>query len=96
MMTISTTHEHGSNKVYYRVETRKDWKEAYRAIRSYYFSGVGNTLSYIIHNNLIYHCLFNGQGIYTRASNAPFNEKYHRLIIAQCETRLYKRQHGGL
>ena len=33
MMTISTAHEHGSNKVYYRVENRKDWKEAYQLIR---------------------------------------------------------------
>lgn len=95
-MTISYEPALNHTKVYYNIQTRKDWEEAYRAIRSYYFSGVGNTLSYIIHNNLIYHCLFNGQGIYTRATNAPFNEKYHRLIIAQCETRLYKRRHEGL
>lgn len=95
-MTISYEPALNHTKVYYNIQTRKDWEEAYRAIRSYHFSGVGNTLSYIIHNNLIYHCLFNGQGIYTRANNAPFNEKYHRLIIAQCETRLYKRRHEGL
>lgn len=54
MMTISTAHEHGYNKVYYRVETREDWAKAYQLIR--YKANV-KTLSYIIHNGFIYHCM---------------------------------------
>lgn len=93
MMTISTTNEHGSNKVYYRVENRKDWKKAYQLIR--YKANV-KTLSYIIHNSLIYHCVPWGGGIYEPAQNAPYNEKRSRLVIAQSARRLYIYDKMGL
>lgn len=86
MMTISTAHEYGYNKVYYRVETREDWQEAYQLIR---YKATGKTLSYIIHNGLIYHCMAWGKGIYEHAQNAPFNEKHNRWSIAQSMRRLY-------
>ena len=93
MMTISTTHEHGHNKVYYRVETCKDWKEAYQLIR--YKANV-KTLNYIIHNGFIYHCIPWGEGIYDRAQNASYNEKRGRLVIAQSTRRLYIYDKMGL
>lgn len=93
MMTISTTNEHDSNKVYYRVENRKDWKEAYQLIR--YKANV-KTLSYIIYNGFIYHCIAWGKGIYERAQNAPYNEKHSRLVIAQSARRLYIYDKMGL
>lgn len=93
MMTISTTHEHGSDKVYYRVETRKDWQEAYKLIR--YKANV-KTLSYIIHNGLIYHCIPWGEGIYEHAQNAPYDEKHSRWAIAQSTRRLYIYNKMGL
>lgn len=86
MMTISTAREHGYNKVYYRVETREDWAKAYQLIR--YKANV-KTLSYIIHNNLIYHCMAWGKGIYEHAQNAPYNGKHNRWEIAHYTRRLY-------
>lgn len=93
MMTISTTNEHGSNKIYYRVETRQDWKEAYQLIR---YKANTKTLSYIIHNNLIYHCIPWGGGIYEPAQNAPYDEKRSRQIVAQSTRRLYVYNKMGL
>ena len=93
MMTISTTHEHGYNKVCYRVETRKDWQEAYKLIR--YKANV-KTLSYINHNGFIYHCIPWGEGIYEHAQNASYNEKRGRLVIAQSTRKLYIYEKMGL
>lgn len=93
MMTISTTREHGYDKVYYRIETRKDWKEAYQLIR---YKANTKTLSYIIHNNLVYHCMAWGKGIYERAQNAPYNGKYNRWVIAHYTRRLYIYDKMGL
>lgn len=93
MMTISTTHEYDYDKIYYRVENRKDWKEAYQLIR--YKANV-KTLSHIIHNGLIYHCIPWGKGIYEHAQNAPFNEKHCRWSIAQSKRRIYIYNKMGL
>lgn len=93
MMTISTTYEHGFNKIYYRVETRKDWKEAYQLIRH---NASMETLNYIIRNNLIYHCLPWGGGIYEHAQNAPYNEKHSRWAIARGTRQLYIDNKMGL
>lgn len=93
MMTISTAHEHGYDKVYYRVETRKDWAEAYQLIR---YKANAERLNYIIHNGLIYHCMAWGKGIYSHAQNAPYNEKYSRWAVAQSTRRLYVYDKMGL
>lgn len=93
MMTISTTREHGYNKIYYRVETRKDWEEAYKLIR--YKANV-ETLSYIIHNGFIYHCIPWGEGIYEHAQNASYNEKHSRWVTAHYSRRLYIYDKMGL
>lgn len=93
MMTISTAHEYGYDKVYYRVETREDWTKAYQLIR--YKANV-KTLSYIIHNGFIYHCMAWGKGIYEHAQNAPYNEKHSRWAIAQSTRQLYIYDKMGL
>lgn len=93
MMTISNSYEYGHNKIYYRVETRKDWKEAYSMIR---YKANAKTLSYIIHNNFVYHCIPWGEGIYEHAQNAPYDEKHSRWAIAQSARRLYIYNKMGL
>lgn len=93
MMTISTAHEYGYDKIYYRIETRKDWTEAYQLIR---YKANAKTLSYIIYNGLIYHCMAWGEGIYEHAQNAPYNEKHGRWAIARNTRKLYIYDKMGL